>query len=91
MWLITFCYVPVADVPVLSPHDPRIQRAWRASMSHRGNWQGQDKSRTSDHQDETVPSESLQDPVLTTSISRVRLMNSNSNAYGVMRHLETLE
>ncbi|KAG7235028.1 hypothetical protein INR49_003393, partial [Caranx melampygus] len=46
-----------------------IQRAWRASMSHRGNWQGQDKNRTSSHQDESEPSESLQDPVMTTNIS----------------------
>ncbi|KAF0030365.1 hypothetical protein F2P81_017096, partial [Scophthalmus maximus] len=48
----------------------RIQRAWRARMSRRGSWQGQDESLTSHHQGETVPSESQQqDPGMTTDIS----------------------
>ncbi|TMS07206.1 hypothetical protein E3U43_011299 [Larimichthys crocea] len=46
-----------------------IQRAWRASTSRRGSWQGQDKNHPGDHLGETVPSESLQDPVMTTNIS----------------------
>ncbi|AWO98905.1 Hypothetical protein SMAX5B_013329 [Scophthalmus maximus] len=52
------------------PKAERIQRAWRARMSRRGSWQGQDESLTSHHQGETVPSESQQqDPGMTTDIS----------------------
>ena len=57
---------------ILSPYFRRIQRAWRASMSRRGNGQGQGGNHTSHHQGELVPSEGLQDPVVTTNISPVR-------------------
>ncbi|XP_032362275.1 schwannomin-interacting protein 1 isoform X1 [Etheostoma spectabile] len=46
-----------------------IQRAWRASTSRRGSWQGQDKNRRSHRRGETVPSENLRDPVMTTDVS----------------------
>ncbi|XP_044057939.1 schwannomin-interacting protein 1 isoform X1 [Siniperca chuatsi] len=55
-----------------------IQRAWRASTSRRGSWQGQDKNRTSHHRAETVPSKSLQDPVMTTHISPEQLTSLRS-------------
>lgn len=65
---------------------PRIQRAWRASMSRRGSWHGQDKNRTSHQQDETVPSKSLQDPVMTTNISPVRMLKENQKDNHMVRH-----
>ncbi|KAG8001956.1 hypothetical protein GBF38_012256 [Nibea albiflora] len=49
-----------------------IQRAWRASTSRRGSWQGQDKNHPGHHLCETVPSESLRDPVMTSNISPLR-------------------
>ncbi|XP_042270439.1 uncharacterized protein LOC121898962 [Thunnus maccoyii] len=55
-----------------------IQRAWRATVTRRGSWHGQDKNRTSHHQDETVPSKSLQDPVMTTNISPEQLKSLQS-------------
>ncbi|XP_031599869.2 schwannomin-interacting protein 1 isoform X1 [Oreochromis aureus] len=55
-----------------------IQRAWRASMSRRESWQAQDKNRTNDHWRETVPSESLQEPVMTTNISPIHLKSLQS-------------
>ncbi|XP_035478043.2 schwannomin-interacting protein 1 isoform X1 [Scophthalmus maximus] len=57
-----------------------IQRAWRARMSRRGSWQGQDESLTSHHQGETVPSESQQqDPGMTTDISPEQLKSLQSD------------
>ncbi|XP_030007723.1 schwannomin-interacting protein 1 [Sphaeramia orbicularis] len=53
-----------------------IQRAWRASMSRRGNLQVRDKNYI--RQCETVPSESFQDPVLTTNISQKQLKSLQS-------------
>lgn len=65
---------------ILLTYVTRIQRAWRASMSRRESWQAQDKNRTNDHWRETVPSESLQEPVMTTNISPVRLRKQNQTA-----------
>ncbi|XP_028275436.1 schwannomin-interacting protein 1 isoform X2 [Parambassis ranga] len=55
-----------------------IQRAWRASMSRRENWQIQDKNRSSHHWGEMMPSESLQDPLMTTNISAEQLKSLQS-------------
>ncbi|XP_074535407.1 schwannomin-interacting protein 1 [Halichoeres trimaculatus] len=55
-----------------------IQRAWRACTSRRGNRPEQDKNRTSNHQDETLTSESLQDSVTTTNISTEQLKSLQS-------------
>lgn len=74
LWL---WYVDVTDIRILSTCVPRIQRAWRASTSRRGSWQGQDKNLTSHRRGETVASESLQDPVMTTNISPVRPHEEN--------------
>ncbi|KAM9358746.1 schwannomin-interacting protein 1 isoform 1-T1 [Symphorus nematophorus] len=54
-----------------------IQRAWRASASRRGSWQGQHKFRTGYHRVETVPSKSLQDTVM-TNISPEQLKSLQS-------------
>lgn len=48
---------------------PRIQRAWRDSVSRRGSSKKQDKDHISIHGDGMVPSE---EPVTTTGISAVR-------------------
>ncbi|KAM9853686.1 schwannomin-interacting protein 1 isoform 1-T1 [Aulostomus maculatus] len=55
-----------------------IQRAWRASISRRGSWQGQDKNHTSPHREETVPSESPKDPAMTTHLSPGQLKSLQS-------------
>lgn len=65
---------------ILLTYVTRIQRAWRASMSRRESWQAQDKNRTNALWRETVPSESLQEPVMTTNISQVRLRKQNQTA-----------
>lgn len=71
----------------MSPVGPRIQRAWRARMSRRGSWQGQDESLTSHHQGETVPSESQQqDPGMTTDISPVRAHQENPTDDHMVQH-----
>nr|XP_033487208.1 schwannomin-interacting protein 1 isoform X1 [Epinephelus lanceolatus] len=55
-----------------------IQRAWRASTSRRGSWQGQGKNRSSHLGGETVPPESLREPVMTTSITPEQLKSIQS-------------
>ncbi|XP_074498328.1 schwannomin-interacting protein 1 isoform X1 [Sebastes fasciatus] len=44
-----------------------IQRAWRATTSRRGSWQGRGKNRSSHRRSETAPSETLRDPVVMTA------------------------
>ncbi|XP_068568012.1 schwannomin-interacting protein 1 isoform X1 [Cebidichthys violaceus] len=55
-----------------------IQRAWRASTSRTGSWQGQGKNHGNHRRGETVPSESLRDPVMTTNISPEQLKSLQS-------------
>ncbi|KAM6932645.1 schwannomin-interacting protein 1 isoform 1-T1 [Lycodopsis pacificus] len=55
-----------------------IQRAWRASTSRTGSWQGQGKNRGNHRRGETVPSESLRDPVMTTNMSPEQLKSLQS-------------
>ncbi|KAK2847321.1 hypothetical protein Q5P01_010320 [Channa striata] len=52
-----------------------IQRAWRASLSRRVSGQGPGENGISHHQSETVPSETLQDPITTTNVSEKQLKN----------------
>ncbi|XP_024863499.1 schwannomin-interacting protein 1 isoform X2 [Kryptolebias marmoratus] len=52
-----------------------IQRAWRASMSRKVSVEVQDDNRRRHEWGETMPSESLRDPVMTTSIFPDQLKN----------------
>ncbi|KAK9520960.1 hypothetical protein VZT92_020814 [Zoarces viviparus] len=63
-----------------------IQRAWRASTSRTGSWQGQGKNRGNHRRGETVPSESLRDPVMTTNISPVRPREENPTDSYMVQH-----
>lgn len=62
---------------ILLTYVTRIQRAWRASVSRRDSWQAQDKNRTNHGWGETVTSESLGEPGMTTNISPVRLQKQH--------------
>ncbi|KAK5868737.1 hypothetical protein PBY51_009727 [Eleginops maclovinus] len=55
-----------------------IQRAWRASTSRRESRQGQGESHGSQSRGETVPSEGLQEPVVTTDLSPEQLKSLQS-------------